>query len=109
MRLFFNLRSTNDCVLDEEGLECASAEIAVEDAISALAGFHAEPGAPSDDWAGWRLEIVDITGALVAVLRLDRCAGNALNSILALLLQLALIVGTLQQLQHLACVLTDAF
>jgi hypothetical protein len=53
----FNVVAGTDFIFDEEGIEIASDEVAIAEALSAIRqGLQEEP---HPDWIGWRLEIVE--------------------------------------------------
>ena len=63
-------------IRDEEGIEASSIQAAVVSAIEAVEELRAQAPAPSDEWRGWRLEIVDGSGRAVQVISLDALSAH---------------------------------
>ena len=85
MRFFFNLRKGAECILDQEGIEGEDFKTIQDEALNALAEFHANAGGPLEEWSGWCLEITDAGGAIVAFIRLDHALVKVQSYLWALL------------------------
>ena len=70
-RYYFNLTDGDSMIRDEEGIEVSSVQAAVVAAMKAVEELRAQDPSNSDEWQGWRLEIVDSTGQAVQVIPLD--------------------------------------
>lgn len=71
MRYYFNLTDGETMIRDEEGIEAASIQAAMISAIEAAEELRAQDPSNSDEWQGWRLEIVDASGQAVQTIPLD--------------------------------------
>ena len=70
-RYYFNLTNGENMIRDEEGIEASSIQAAVVSALEAVEELRAHDPSNSDEWQGWRLEIVDASGQAVQALPLD--------------------------------------
>ena len=71
MRIYFNLVRGTEILEDEDGFDLADLRSAHVEAVEALRDLkRAEPSA-SADWIGWRLDIVDASGAVLDSINLD--------------------------------------
>jgi hypothetical protein len=70
-RYYFNLTNGDDMIGDEEGIEASSLQAAVISAVEAVEELRAQDPLNSDEWQGWRLEIVDASGHAVQTIPLD--------------------------------------
>jgi hypothetical protein len=70
-RYYFNLTDGDSMIRDEEGIEASSIQAAVVAAMEAIEELRAQDPLNSDEWQGWRLEIVDASGQAVQVIPLD--------------------------------------
>ena len=70
MRCFFHLVNGREAILDEAGIEVADLETAKTEASRAIRELLQEGGA-SDEWSGWRLDIVCPEGSLLYSIGLD--------------------------------------
>ena len=70
MRCFFHLVNGREAILDEAGIEVADLETAKTEASRAIRELRQEGGA-SDEWSGWRLDIVCPEGSLLHSIGLD--------------------------------------
>ncbi|ANY77450.1 hypothetical protein BB934_03780 [Microvirga ossetica] len=70
-RYYFNLTNGDDMIRDEEGIEASSLQAAVISAMEAVEELRAQNPLNSDEWQGWRLEIVDAEGRAVHAIPLD--------------------------------------
>jgi hypothetical protein len=70
MRCFFHLVNGREAILDEAGIEVADLETAKTEASRAIRELRQEGGA-SDEWSGWRLDIVCPEGSLLYSIGLD--------------------------------------
>jgi hypothetical protein len=72
-RYYFNLTDGETMIRDEEGVEASSIQAAVLSAMEAVEGQ--EPLDP-DEWQGWRMEIVDVSGQAVQTIPLDALSSH---------------------------------
>jgi hypothetical protein len=72
-RYYFNLTDGEIMIRDEEGIETASIQAAME----AVEELRAQDPFHSDEWQGWRLEIVDTSSRAVQMIPLDARARSA--------------------------------
>ena len=70
-RYYFNLTDGDTMIRDEEGIEASSVQAAVVSAMEAVEELRAQDPLNSDEWQGWRLEIVDASGQAVQTIPLD--------------------------------------
>jgi hypothetical protein len=70
-RYFFNLTDGETMIRDEEGVEASSVRAAVVSALEAVEELRAQDLSSSDEWQGWRLEIVDASGQALQTIPLD--------------------------------------
>ena len=70
-RYYFNLTDGDTMIRDEEGIEASSIQAAVVSAMEAVEELRAQDPLNSDEWQGWRLEIVDASGQAVQIIQLD--------------------------------------
>ena len=70
-RYYFNLTDGETMIRDEEGIEASSIQAAAVSALEAAEELRAQDPANSDEWQGWRLEIVDASGRAVQTIPLD--------------------------------------
>src|SRR5215218_4488092 len=70
-RYYFNLTNGEAMIRDEEGIEASSLQAAVISAMEAVEELRAQDPLNSDEWQGWRLEIVDAEGRAVHAIPLD--------------------------------------
>ena len=71
MRCFFHLVNGHEAILDEAGIEVADLETAKTEASRAIRELCQEGGVASDEWSGWRLDIVCPEGGLLYSIGLD--------------------------------------
>ncbi|HSP23621.1 MAG TPA: hypothetical protein VLQ65_00455 [Saliniramus sp.] len=64
-RYHFNLVSSGDSIPDPQGADLPNVEAALKVALDVIAEVRMGK-APDGDWEGWRLEIVDASGAVIA-------------------------------------------
>ena len=76
VRYYFILTDGETMIRDEEGVEASSLQAAVISAIEAVEELRAQDASNSDEWQGWRLEIVDAAGRAVQSIPLDRFASH---------------------------------
>ena len=72
MRYYFNLTSGDEVIRDRDGIELSDIHSALLHAMKAVEELRAEDPSSSQEWKGWRLEIVDASGRLVHSLSLDQ-------------------------------------
>ena len=70
-RYYFNLTDGETMIRDEEGIEVSSIQAAMISALEAAEELRAQDPSNSDEWQGWRLEIVDAAGQAVQTIPLD--------------------------------------
>jgi len=70
-RYYFNLTNGEVMIRDEEGIEASSIQSAVVSGMEAVEELRAQDPLNSDEWQGWRLEIVDAEGRAVHAIPLD--------------------------------------
>ncbi|EIM24400.1 DUF6894 family protein [Microvirga lotononidis] len=75
-RYYFNLTDGHDRIPDEEGIVASSIQAAVVSALEAVEELRAQTPTSSDEWRGWRLEIVDSSGRAVQVIPLDALSAH---------------------------------
>ncbi|QRM33545.1 hypothetical protein [Microvirga sp. VF16] len=75
-RYYFNLTDGANMIRDEEGIEVSSLQAAVISALEAVEELRAQAPTSSDEWRGWRLEIVDGSGRAVQVIPLDALSAH---------------------------------
>jgi hypothetical protein len=71
VRLFFHLTDGREAVVDAEGVEVDHLDEARNVTLQTIAELRAEDRSAARKWAGWTLQIVDDSGALVLSLELD--------------------------------------
>jgi hypothetical protein len=71
LRYFFNLTNGETVIRDDEGVKVASIQAAAIAAMSAIEELRADDQSGSEEWQGWRLEIIDASGALVQSIPLE--------------------------------------
>ncbi len=71
MHCFFHLVNGQETILDDTGIEVADLETAKAQAQKAIGELRQEDGAASEDWSGWRLDIVCPEGSLLHSLALN--------------------------------------
>jgi hypothetical protein len=59
VRCYFHLVSEYGTIPDETGVEAADLDIARAEALRAIEEMRAEQGHGVENWAGWRLDVVD--------------------------------------------------
>ena len=75
-RYYFNLTDGDTMIRDEEGVEASSIQAAVISAMEAVEELRAHDPSNSDEWQGWRLEIVDASGHAVQTIPLDALSAH---------------------------------
>src|SRR5687767_8682864 len=75
-RYYFNLTDGETMIRDEEGIEASSIQAATVSALEAAEELRAQDPANSDEWQGWRLEIVDASGQAVQTIPLDALSAH---------------------------------
>ena len=75
-RYYFNLTDGDVIIRDEEGVEASSIQAAVMSAVEAVEELRAQDLSNSDEWQGWRLEIVDASGQAVQAIPLDALSAH---------------------------------
>ncbi len=75
-RYFFNLTNGETMIRDEEGIVASSIRAAVVSALEAVEELRAQDPSNSDEWRGWRLEIVDASGQTVQSIPLDALSAH---------------------------------
>ena len=75
-RYYFNLTNGDSMIRDEEGITAYSLQAAVVSAMEAVEELRAQDPSNSDEWQGWRLEIVDASGQAVQSIPLDALSAH---------------------------------
>ena len=75
-RYYFNLTDGDNMIRDEEGIEASSIQAAVVSALEAVEELRAQDPSNSDEWRGWRIEIVDASGQTVQTIPLDALSAH---------------------------------
>jgi hypothetical protein len=75
-RYFFNLTNGNAMIRDEEGIDASSVRAAVVSALEAVEELRAQESLTSNEWQGWRLEIVNASGQAVKTIPLDALSAH---------------------------------
>jgi hypothetical protein len=75
-RYYFNLTNGETMIRDEEGITASSIQAAVLSAMEAVEELRAQDPSNSDEWQGWRLEIVDASGKAVQSVPLDALSAH---------------------------------
>src|ERR671921_217581 len=75
-RYYFNLTNGDVMIRDEEGIAASSLRAAVVSAMEAVEELRAQDPSNSDEWQGWRLEIVDTSGRAVQAIPLDTLSAH---------------------------------
>ncbi|WP_244627234.1 DUF6894 family protein [Microvirga tunisiensis] len=75
-RYYFNLTNGDSMIRDEEGITASSLQAAVISAMEAVEELRAQDPSNSDEWQGWRLEIVDASGQAVQTIPLDALSAH---------------------------------
>jgi hypothetical protein len=75
-RYYFNLTNGETMIRDEEGIAASSLQAAVISAMEAVEELRAQDPSNSDEWQGWRLEIVDASGQAVQTIPLDALSAH---------------------------------
>jgi hypothetical protein len=63
-------------IRDQEGTEASSIQAAVLSAMEAVEELRAQDPSNSEEWRGWRLEIVDVSGQTVQTIPLDALSAH---------------------------------
>ncbi|MFC1456481.1 DUF6894 family protein [Microvirga arabica] len=75
-RYYFNLTDGISMIRDEEGIVASSIQTAVISALEAVEELRAQDPLTSEEWSGWRLEIVDASGQAVQTIPLDALSAH---------------------------------
>lgn len=65
MRCFFHLVNGHEIIPDDTGVEVPDLETAKAEAQQAISELRQEYGGTTEDWVGWRLDIVCPEGTLL--------------------------------------------
>ena len=69
-RYYFNLTDGDQIIRDQDGLTLADIDAAITYAIKAIEELRTEGSVCSDEWQGWRMEILNCFGDVVSVIPL---------------------------------------
>lgn len=69
-RYYFNLTDGDRIIRDQDGLTLADINTAITYASKAIEELRAEALVSSDEWQGWRMEILNCSGEVVSVIPL---------------------------------------
>jgi hypothetical protein len=75
-RYYFNLTDGETMIRDEEGVEASSIQAAVLSAMEAVEELRGQEPLDPDEWQGWRMEIVDVSGQAVQTIPLDALSSH---------------------------------
>lgn len=75
-RYYFNLTNGDVMIRDEDGIEACSLQAAIISAMEAVEELRAQDPSNSDEWQGWRLEIVNASGQAVQTIPLDALSAH---------------------------------
>jgi hypothetical protein len=75
-RYYFNLTNGETMIRDEEGIEASSIQAAVISAMEAVEELRAQDPSNSEEWRGWRLEVVDASGQAMQAIPLDALSAH---------------------------------
>jgi type IV secretory pathway VirB4 component len=75
-RYYFNLTNGETMIRDEEGIVASSIRAAVVSAMEAVDELRGHDPSNSDEWQGWRLEIVDASGQAIQAIPLDALSAH---------------------------------
>jgi len=70
VRYYFNLTDGAEAIRDEDGIELSDIHSALLQAMKAIDELRLEDPTSSQEWKGWRMEIVDASGRIVHSLSL---------------------------------------
>jgi len=73
-RYYFNLTNGDEVIRDEDGIEVPDVRTALVYAFEAIEELKALDLSSSEEWHGWRLDIIDGSGNLIHSLPLDNAA-----------------------------------
>ena len=65
MRCYFHLVNGYDKILDDNGIEVLDFDAAKDQALTTINELKRLFGEETEDWSGWRLDIVDSDGCLL--------------------------------------------
>jgi hypothetical protein len=71
MRCYFHLVNSHEEILDDEGVDVSDLEHAKAQAMQAIDELRKEAIEIGASWQGWRLDIADPSGRVLASLSLD--------------------------------------
>ncbi|MBB3018956.1 UDP-glucose 4-epimerase [Microvirga lupini] len=71
MRCYFHLVNGDEVIADDTGVEIIDLARAHELALQTIEDIRAETIQLGDSWQGWRLEVVDPSGAVLLSIPLD--------------------------------------
>jgi hypothetical protein len=71
MRCYFHLVNCHETLLDDVGIEVSDLEMAKLEARKAIAELRQEDDGSTENWSGWRLDIVCTDGSLLHSLNLN--------------------------------------
>ncbi|MFC1456463.1 DUF6894 family protein [Microvirga arabica] len=76
MQCYFNLTNGDVMICDEEGIVASSLQVAIISAMEAIEELRAQDRLNSDEWQGWRLEIIDASGQAVQTIPLNALSAH---------------------------------
>jgi hypothetical protein len=76
VQYYFNLTNGDVMIRDEEGIVASSLQAAIISAMEAIEELRAQDPLNSDEWQGWRLEIIDASGQAVQTIPLDALSAH---------------------------------
>ena len=76
VQYYFNLTNGDVMIRDDEGIVASSLQSAIISAMEAIEELRAQDPLNSDEWQGWRLEIIDASGQAVQTIPLDALSAH---------------------------------
>jgi hypothetical protein len=71
MRVYFNLVRRQEVIEDDDGVDVADLRSAQAEVVEALMELKRSARLGRPEWSGWTLEMVDISGHVLASISLD--------------------------------------
>ena len=71
-RYYFHLTNGEETILDREGLVLSDLDIAVVYAEQAISELRREDPSSSDEWSGWKLNIIEGSGQVMRSISLEQ-------------------------------------
>jgi hypothetical protein len=71
MHLYFHITKGPETKIDDHGIEVADVEFARVEVLKAIEDLRREDRSRGEDWNGWRLDIADASGTVLASIDLS--------------------------------------